>query len=485
MLHNKLFLIVAIALLCPVLLLGAQGASQTSSQPENGPVQGVLPPLPNNQQPPNADKGSTPAGASQSQGQDQGGVLMPLPDDQQPANADKGPTPPPANPPSQAGKQGQGQGAQDQGGVLMPLPDDQQPENADKGAAPPPANPPNQAGDKGQDQGGILMPLPENQQPANADKGSTPPPANPPNQPGDTVQVPASPSGGQAPSGEVNGVYVFKKQVEEVILHATVVDDHYRLVTNLQRADFTVFEDGKPQQITSFRHEDIPVALGIVIDNSGSMRDKRPAVNQAAINLVKSSNPDDEVFVVNFNDEYWLDQDFTGDIGKLQTALDRIEARGGTALYDAIVASADHLKKSAHLEKKVLLVVTDGEDNASRESLEETIRRLKVENGPTVYTIGILGGDNHQRRAKRALQEMAEDTGGVAFFPKDLSEVDNITRQVARDIRNQYSIGYKPSTPQSAGGYRTIRVVAKARGYNKLQVRTRSGYYAGQERASR
>ena len=442
MLHNKLFLIVAIALLCPLLFLGAQGASQTSAQPENGPVQGVLPPLPDNQQPPNADKSSTPAGAGQSQGQDQGGVLM-------------------------------------------PLPDDQQPENADKGAAPPPANPPNQAGDKGQDQGGILMPLPENQQPEGADKGATPPPANPPNQPGDTVQVPASPSGGQAPSGEINGIYVFKKQVEEVILHATVVDDHYRLVTNLQRADFTVFEDGKPQQITSFRHEDIPVALGIVIDNSGSMRDKRPAVNQAAINLVKSSNPDDEVFVVNFNDEYWLDQDFTGDIGKLQTALDRIEARGGTALYDAIVASADHLKKNAHLEKKVLLVVTDGEDNASRESLEETIRRLKVENGPTVYTIGILGGDNHQRRAKRALQEIAEDTGGVAFFPKDLSEVDNITRQVARDIRNQYSIGYKPSTPQSAGGYRTIRVVAKARGYNKLQVRTRNGYYAGQQRASR
>ena len=404
MLHNKLFLIVAIALLCPLLFLGAQGASQTSAQPENGPVQGVLPPLPDNQQPPNADKSSTPAGAGQSQGQDQGGVLMPLPDDQQPENADK---------------------------------------------------------------------------------GATPPPANPPNQPGDTVQVPASPSGGQAPSGEINGIYVFKKQVEEVILHATVVDDHYRLVTNLQRADFTVFEDGKPQQITSFRHEDIPVALGIVIDNSGSMRDKRPAVNQAAINLVKSSNPDDEVFVVNFNDEYWLDQDFTGDIGKLQTALDRIEARGGTALYDAIVASADHLKKNAHLEKKVLLVVTDGEDNASRESLEEAIRRLKVENGPTVYTIGILGGDNHQRRAKRALQEVAEDTGGVAFFPKDLSEVDNITRQVARDIRNQYSIGYKPSTPQSAGGYRTIRVIAKAPGYNKLQVRTRSGYYAGQERASR
>jgi Ca-activated chloride channel family protein len=345
---------------------------------------------------------------------------------------------------------------------------------------------------QGQDQGDVMMPLPDNQQPANADKGAVQPPVNAPNQPGDTVKVPAqAPSQGQAqgqgqaPSGEVNGVYVFRIEHTEVLLHATVVDEHNRLVTNLGRNDFTVFEDNKPQQITSFGHGDIPVALGIVIDNSGSMRDKRPAVNQAAINLVKASNRDDEVFVVNFNDEYWLDQDFTSDIGKLGEALDRIEARGGTALYDAVVASADHLKKSARREKKVLLVVTDGEDNASRESLEQAIRQLQAENGPTVYTIGILGSDSHQRRAKRALQEMAENTGGVSFFPKDLSDVDNISRQVAHDIRNQYTIGYKPSTPQSAGGYRTVRVVARAPGHGKMQVRTRSGYYAGQERASR
>lgn len=326
------------------------------------------------------------------------------------------------------------------------------------------------------------MPLPDTQQPANADKGGVLPPA--PNQPGDTVKVPQqNPS--QEPTGEVNGVYVFKAQVQEVVLHATVVDDRNRLVTSLDRADFNVFENGKPQAITSFRHEDIPVALGIVIDNSGSMRDKRPAVNQASINLVKASNPNDEVFVVNFNDEYWLDQDFTGSVPKLEEALDRIESRGGTALYDAVVASAEHLKKNARLEKRVLLVVTDGEDNASRESLEQAIRRLQVENGPTVYTIGILEGDNHARRAQRALRDIAEGTGGIAFFPKNLNEVNEITQQVAHDIRSQYTIGYKPTTPKSMGGYRTIRVVAKAKGYNKLQVRTRSGYYAGQERASR
>jgi len=327
---------------------------------------------------------------------------------------------------------------------------------------------------------GVIPPLPDNQQPGTA--GANTAPAQPPSQPSGTAQVPDDQ--GQAPSSENNGVYVFKKRVEEVVLHATVVDDHDRLITNLDRSAFTVYENGQPQRITSFDHRDIPVAMGIVIDNSGSMRDKRPAVNQSAINLVRASNPQDEVFVVNFNDEYYLDQDFTGSIPKLQDALERIESRGGTALYDALVASADHLKKNAKLDKKVILVVTDGEDNASRESLEQAIRRLQAENGPTVYTIGILGGEAHPKRAKRALQEIAEATGGVSFFPKDLSQVDSITRQVAHDIRNQYTIGYRPSTPRDKGGYRTIKVEAHAKGYGKLQVRTRSGYYAGQERAS-
>jgi Ca-activated chloride channel family protein len=297
--------------------------------------------------------------------------------------------------------------------------------------------------------------------------------------PGDAAQTPAQE--GEAPESH-GDVFVFKKEVDEVTLHATVQDDHNRLVTNLDRNAFTVSEDGKPQKIISFRHEDIPVAMGIVIDNSGSMREKRPAVNAAAINLVQASNPQDKVFVVNFNEEYFLDQDYTASIPKLKDALERIEARGGTALYDAVVASADHLKKSGELEKKALLVVTDGEDNASRESLEQAVRLLQVENGPTVYAIGLLG-EEHSKRARRALREMAEETGGVAFFPKDLSEVNEITSQIAHDIRNQYTIGYKTSNPQSAGGYRTVKVEAKAKGYKKLQVRTRSGYYAGQHAA--
>jgi VWFA-related protein len=275
-----------------------------------------------------------------------------------------------------------------------------------------------------------------------------------------------------------SGIFVLRKDVDEVLLHATVVDDKQHIVTTLDKSAFTVFEDGKPQNIVSFHHEDIPVAIGIVIDNSGSMREKRAKVNQAALNLVRASNPQDEVFVVNFNDEYYLDQDFTNDLLKLKEALEKIDAKGGTALYEAVVASADQMKH-AKLDKRVLLVVTDGEDNASRETLEQAVKQLQEENGPQVYAIGILGDEEHPKRAKRALEVIAQRTGGLAFFPKTLDEVDAISRSVAHDIRNQYTIGYKPTNPRSSGGFRQIRVEARAKGQRKLVVRTKSGYYAG------
>ena len=304
--------------------------------------------------------------------------------------------------------------------------------------------------------------------------------------------VPQAPAAAQpAPSKKDNqeknlneqGVFVFKKDVDEVLLHASVVDDKQHIVTNLDRNAFTVFEDGKPQNIISFHHEDIPVSMGIIIDNSGSMREKRNKVNQAALNLVRSSNPKDEVFVVNFNDEYYLDQDFTNNLLKLKEALEKIDARGGTALYDALVASAEHLKRFSRLDKKVLFVVTDGEDNASNETLEQAVKQLQEENGPSVYAIGILGDEEHPKRAKRALEIIAQRTGGIAFFPKTLDEVDEISKTVARDIRNQYAIGYKPTNPRGTGGFRTVRVEAKAKGHGKLIVRTKSGYYAGPQAA--
>jgi VWFA-related protein len=273
--------------------------------------------------------------------------------------------------------------------------------------------------------------------------------------------------------------------VQEVVLHATVVDQRSRLVTNLNKNDFTIYEDGQPQTITRFSREDIPVSIGILIDNSGSMRDKRQAVNTAALDLVRGSNAEDEVFIVNFSDEAIIDADLTSDVNKMKEGLEQVDSRGGTALYDAVVASSDYLAKKGRREKKVLLIVTDGEDNASTDTLEQAVRRVQDDSGPVIYSIGILGGD-HEKRAKRALEQLSLQTGGVYFFPKDLGEVDQIARAVARDIRSQYSIYYRPTHPQEQGGFRQVKVDAHAPGYGRLQVRTRSGYYAGQQqRASK
>jgi len=302
--------------------------------------------------------------------------------------------------------------------------------------------------------------------------------------------VPAQGQGqGNAPQGQgqepatQDGGFVFTTEAREVVLHATVVDDKNRLVTTLSKPDFAIFENDKPQEIRHFAREDYPVAMGIVIDNSGSMREKRDEVNKAALNLVRSSNPDDQVFVVNFNDEFYLDQDFTSDMKKLQDALEHVEARGGTALYDAITASADYLVKSK-LQRKVIFVVTDGEDDASQQTLEEAVHRLAQENGPTVYAIGLLG-EEKSRHAKRALETIAERTGGISFFPPTLDQVDEISRTVAHDIRNQYTISYRPTTPRNVPGFRAIHVEAHARPYKRLVVRTRAGYYPGQENTAR
>jgi Ca-activated chloride channel family protein len=296
--------------------------------------------------------------------------------------------------------------------------------------------------------------------------------------PTQSTSAPASPQPAtqqpkeNAPSEETS-IFVFKKDVEEVVVHATVVDDRNRMVMNLPKVAFTVLENGQAQTVVSFRQEDIPVSMCIVIDNSGSMREKRDKVNKASLNLVRASNPHDEVCVVNFNDEYYLDQPFTSKLPLLKEALDKVEARGGTALYDAMVATSNEMKAHGRLQKKVLFVVTDGEDNASRETLEQTVRNLQQENGPTVYAIGLLG-EERARRARRGLETVAQATGGIAFFPRTLAEVDEISSTVAHDIRSQYTIGYKPTTPKSAGGYRTIKVEASAKGYKKLVVRTRS-----------
>ncbi len=298
---------------------------------------------------------------------------------------------------------------------------------------------------------------------------------------------PASPQ--TPPPEKKDKGYIIRVPVNNVVLTATVVDKKGHLVNDLKQDDFKVYEDGTPQNLIHFSHADVAVTMGIVIDDSGSMRPKRQAVNAAALIFAKTSNPQDQVFVVNFNDVYYLDTpgDFASTIEDLKSALDKIDSRGGTALRDAVIASLDHLKLG-NRDKRVLLVITDGEDNASRYTEEELMARSQKSDA-TVYTIGLLGNDEDSslfkirggeaHRAAHALKELADATGGEAYFPKSLDEVEATCRQIAHDIRNQYTLVYQPSNLKHDGTFRAIRVDAfEPHSKNKLTVRTRPGYFA-------
>jgi VWFA-related protein len=295
---------------------------------------------------------------------------------------------------------------------------------------------------------------------------------------------PPTPTTAQAPDtapppDDQSGGFVFKKEVEEVILHAVVVDDQNRLITSLSSGNFKVFEDGKLQQVTSFRKERVPVALGILIDNSGSMLPKRAKVNEATLQLVDASQQEDRVFVVNFGEDAFLDQDYTSDVSKLKSALQRVETRGSTALYDALIAAVDHLETSP-LQKKVLLVVTDGGDNASQATFQEVLRKLQSKNGPVLYAIALEQNDRPDDGHRQALRTLSEQTGGTAFFPSTLDEIQSIASAIARDIRSQYVIDYHSSNPQTPGVYHSIEVQALD-GSTRLRVETRVGYYSGNQ----
>jgi Ca-activated chloride channel family protein len=290
-------------------------------------------------------------------------------------------------------------------------------------------------------------------------------------------EAPATAAGPLRKEGEG---YVLRTDVEEVVLNCTVLEGT-KLVPNLTKENFSITEDGVKQSIISFQHSDLPVSIAMVVDNSGSMSRKRPSVNKSALDLIEASNPQDEAFVVNFSDEAFIDQDFTSDVGKLRDGLGHIESRGGTALYDAVVASADKLVADAKRPKQVLILITDGEDNASTLDLEQTIHRVQQLSGPVVYTIGLLFGDEmsraEARHARRALEMLSTETGGMAFFPKSIDQIDQIAAEVARDIRNQYTVVYHSTKPTTEPGFRRVEVTAEASGMGKLNVRTRTGYF--------
>jgi VWFA-related protein len=297
-----------------------------------------------------------------------------------------------------------------------------------------------------------------------------------------TAQSAVMPVQGQQPKPGSKGGYTLHVEAEEVVLNCTVLDNKGELVNDLTRSNFKVFEDKRLQTVISLQHQDTPVSIGLLVDDSGSMSTKRAAVAAAALDLVKASNPQDETFVINFSDQAYLDQDFTSDLGKLQDGLSHLSLSGGTALYDTVVTAADKMERSATRPRRVLIVITDGDDNASKLSLNDAIHRVQDMQGPIIYSIGVLFGGDRARHAKRDLRALSGETGGIAFFPGSLKEVDSVAAEVARDIRNQYAIAYH-STRASAGGYHTVKVDAHSAAHGRLTVYTRAGYLS--KRSSR
>jgi Ca-activated chloride channel homolog len=291
----------------------------------------------------------------------------------------------------------------------------------------------------------------------------------------------------QQPRPSSPGAYTLQVNADEVVLNCTVLDNKGELVNDLNKSNFKIFEDKTPQTIISLQHQDTPVSIGLLVDNSGSLRTKRAAVASAALDLVRASNPQDETFVINFSDQAYLDQDFTSDLSELKNGLAHLSLSGGTALYDTIVSASDKMELSAKRSRKVLIVITDGGDNASKLTLDNAIHRVQNMQGPAIYSIGLMfGGDSggsESRHAKRDLQALSSETGGIAFFPGSLKDIDLVTAEVARDIRNQYAIAYHVART-SVSGYHTVKVEAHAPGHSKLTVHTRTGYFSKQSLSS-
>jgi len=288
---------------------------------------------------------------------------------------------------------------------------------------------------------------------------------------------------GKALAKQGNNLYTLQENVNEVLLNCTVVDQKNRLVKGLRQSDFQVWEDGVPQTIVSFVNQDVPISMGILVDDSGSMIGKRNTANQAALDLIRDSNPSDNAFIVNFNQNAYLDTGLTSNIYELQAGLSHYDDSGMTALYDAVAASADELAHHATQSKQVLLIITDGSDDASRLTLQQAVARVQRLGGPVVYSIGLLYdaiSPEDAAGARNALETLSNDTGGLAFFPRSPDEIDQVVAQIALDIRNQYTIGYHPTRSPSLGGYRAVQVVAHDRHYGTLIVRTTRGYYPRQ-----
>jgi VWFA-related protein len=261
-----------------------------------------------------------------------------------------------------------------------------------------------------------------------------------------------------------------------VLLDVSVKDPKGGFVSGLTKDDFKVYENGHLQEISQFANADIPVTVGIVVDESGSMRPKRPEVVTAAMAFISASNPKDEVFVINFNDRVnrGLPEGvlFSDDVAQLRAALRKDPPEGRTALYDAIITALQQLDEGRQ-DKKTLIVISDGGDNASTHKLKDTMDAV-LKSAATIYTIGIFDEDDPDRNPG-VLKNFAHVSGGDVFFPRTLEGLVPACRQIARDIRTRYTIGYVPSTT-NGNRQRNIRVAVSAPDRGHLVARTRTSY---------
>jgi len=275
--------------------------------------------------------------------------------------------------------------------------------------------------------------------------------------------------------------YKLGVNVNLVQLPVSVLDKKGFPITGLHPEHFAVYEDKVLQDISLFKQEDIPLSVGLVVDASSSMYDKRDRLSTAAMTFVRESNPEDETAIVSFGDVVSLEEDFTTSTHRLNRALNRIPSNGNTALYDAVILAAQHVKNEGFHDKKVLLVVSDGEDNHSKYKLKQVVTALQ-ESKMIVYTIGLLSQDSDAifgDEGKKALKQLAEAGGGASFFPKNVSDVEDVCKRIARELRNQYTIGYRPSNEKLDGSWRKIIVrVTPPKTAPKPTVHTKKGYYA-------
>jgi VWFA-related protein len=285
--------------------------------------------------------------------------------------------------------------------------------------------------------------------------------------------VPAAPA---SKVGVEDSEAIFRSDTRLVELHVTVTDKTNQLITDLPQSAFKVYENDVQQEIKVFRREDAPISLGLIIDSSGSMTPRRAQVAEAALKLVQLSNKDDEVFVMTFADNPALVQEFTHDQAQLRQSLNKIGSAGATAMRDAISMAIEHLKRLGTNDKKAVLVVTDGEDNSSILTHDRVVRAA-TQAGVLIYAIGLLTEETPRSAAvaKKDLDALTFATGGEVFYPKELSEVDDIAEHVAKDLRNQYTVAYNPTNQALDGSFRKIKVTVSR---TDAKVLTRSGYFA-------